>query len=97
MCLVAALGCSGAAAAQPADCPSYPAPTQTVPLQLNLAGLPGVPSSITGQVYADVPAPPPGGTVCGSERPSRPVGNVLAGKAGNVLAGPPATDLLRGR
>ncbi len=87
----------GIAAAQPADCASYPAATQTIPLQLDLAGLPGVPKGIAGQLYADVPAPPPGGAVCGSERRSGRVGNMLAGPGGDVLGGAPAADLLRGR
>ena len=96
ICLVAASGYWSAAAAQPADCPSHPAATQTVPLQLDLAGLPGVPKGIAGQVYADVPAPPPGGTTCAPGRPPGPFANVLAGKPGHVLGGPSAVDLLRG-
>jgi hypothetical protein len=68
-----------------------------VPLQLDLAGLPGVPKGLAGQLYADVPAPPPGGTVCATARPSGTVANLLAGKPGHVLGGPPTADLLRGR
>lgn len=83
-------------AAQPADCASTPAATQTVPLALDLAGLPGVPKGAAGQVYADVPSPPPGGTVCSHTGPRRH-GRILEGPPGDPLAGPPIRDVLGGR
>ena len=50
----------------------------------SICGLPGVPKGIAGQVYADVPAPPPGGTLCTAARPAAHVlrvnRNVLADK-----------------
>jgi hypothetical protein len=83
------------AAGQPADCPSEPAPTQTVPLWLDLPGLPGVPRGISGQVFADVPVAPPGGTLCTPAASAGPR-DVLRGEPGNVLRGQRTDDLLRG-
>ncbi len=92
--LALVLACA-AAHAQPADCPTEPGPTASVPLELNLQGLPGVPKGVTGSLYADVPVAPPGGTVCAAD-PLPPSTDVLAGPPGRVLGGPPARDLLRG-
>jgi hypothetical protein len=82
-------------AAQPADCPSEPAPTQSMPLYLDLNGLPGVPRGVTGQVSADVPVTPPGGTLCEAATPALPR-DVLRGEPGDVLRGNGGRDLLRG-
>jgi hypothetical protein len=75
-----------AAAAQPADCLSEPAPTQSMPLDLDLNGLPGVPKGLGGQVYADVPVAPPGGTMCETASPALPR-DVLRGEPGDLLRG----------
>ena len=91
---VALLACA-AAHAQPADCPSEPGPTASIPLDLNLQGLRGVPSGLTGSLYADVPVAPPGGMTCAAD-PLPPSRDVLAGPPGDVLHGTPAHDLLRG-
>jgi hypothetical protein len=101
--ILVAMLVSGAARAQPADCVPEPGPTATIPLDLQLRGLPGVPHFLSGYLGADVPAAPPGGTVCGAA-PLPPSSDVLAGPPGDVLAGPPgdvlhgprAGDLLRG-
>ena len=82
-----ALAClASAAAAQPADCASEPAPTQSLPLQLDLNGLPGVPKGLSGQVYADVPVAPPGGTMCGAVPPAPPA-TCCAGSRATCCAG----------
>ena len=72
--------------AQPADCPTRPGTGTTIPLQLGLSGLPGVPSGLQGSVEANIPASP-GGELCETEAPLVPK---------DVLHGPPARDLLRG-
>ena len=83
------------ALAQPADCVADPPATASVPLMLNLQGLPGVPNGISGALEADVPAPLPGGTRCVAS-PLPPSTDVLAGPPGDVLRGPPTRDVLRG-
>jgi hypothetical protein len=84
------------ATSQPADCQSTPAPTQNMPLSLDLSGLPGVPKGLSGQVYADVPVPPPGGTVCKTVKRDLPV-DVLHGQPGDLLRGKGPRDLLGGQ
>ena len=42
-------------AAQPADCDAGRPPAGTLPLSLDLAGRPGVPSGVTGQMEIEVP------------------------------------------
>jgi hypothetical protein len=87
-------------AAQPADCPSWPAPTQNMPLALDLNGLPGVPNGLAGQVYADVPMPPPGGTVSATAAPDPAPDapyDVLRGPPGDLLRGNGPRDILGGR
>jgi len=83
------------ACAQPADCVPDPPPTASVPLMLDLNGLPGVPPGLHGSVEADVPVAKPGGTLCRAPPPPEG-GDVLAGPPGNVLRGPRTRDLLRG-
>jgi hypothetical protein len=86
---------SPAATGQQADCPS--APQHDGPgldLSIDLAGRPGVPSGLTGQVYVQVPTNPPAADSCGTEQP--PPRDVLGGESGDVLHGPPSPDLLRG-
>lgn len=90
---LALAGFAHSAAAQPADCASEPAPTQSVPLTLDLNGLPGVPKGLGGQVYADVPVAPPGGTVCETVPPDLPR-DVLRGARGDVLRGNGPRNLL---
>ncbi len=84
-----------AAWGQPADCEPDPLPTATMPLQLDLGGLPGVARGLGGSVYADVPVASPGGTLCRAPGPATSR-DVLAGPPGDVLRGPPTRDLLRG-
>jgi hypothetical protein len=78
--------------AQPADCASAP-PPDAVPLALNFAGLPGVPSNFGGQAYVNVPMSA-GGMTCTGRRPApRDIlrgepGDVLHGERGNLLSGP---------
>ena len=72
--------------AQPADCPTRRGPPATIPLQLGLTGLPGVPTGLQGSLEANIPASP-GGELCETEAPVVPK---------DVLHGPPARDLLRG-
>jgi hypothetical protein len=91
--ILAGLGRS--ASAQPADCPSEPGPTQSLPLYLDLNGLPGVPRGLGGQVFADIPVAPPGGTLCEAAAPALPR-DVLHGEPGDLLRGSGARDLLRG-
>jgi hypothetical protein len=57
-----------------------------MPLTLDLNGMPGVPRGLGGQVYADVPVAPPGGTLCGAVSPDLPR-DVLRGEPGDVLRG----------
>lgn len=83
------------ARAQPADCPAEPRATASVPLSLDLNGLPGVPRGLAGYVGADIPVAPPGGTLCRAA-PAPAVADVLRGEPGDVLRGPPARDLLGG-
>lgn len=82
------------AGAQPADCPQPPPSGPGVPLSLDLAGRPGVPSGLTGQAYVQVPVDQPGGYACEDRRP--PPQDVLRGHPGDALRGPPSPDLLRG-
>ena len=81
-------------AAQPADCDAGRPPAGTLPLSVDLAGRPGVPSGVTGQVEIEVPVASAGGTQCRDARP--PPRDVLRGEPGDVLHGPPSPDLLRG-
>ncbi|HEX5327187.1 MAG TPA: hypothetical protein VFW75_11010 [Acetobacteraceae bacterium] len=85
---------AGRAGAQPADCRRPPPDGPRLPLSLDLAGRPGVPSGVTGQAYVQVPVDPPGGYACQERRP--PPRDVLRGEPGDVLHGPPSPDLLRG-
>src|SRR5690349_14107984 len=72
------------ATAQPADCPAQPAANQSLPLWLSLNNLPGVPRGIAGYMPVEVPAPPPGGTVCITSRPSLPR-DILRGAPEDLL------------
>jgi hypothetical protein len=87
---------TGAAMAQPADCPPVPnSGGGTLPLALDLAGRPGVPRGQGGQVYVNVPYAAPGTMDCVGPGPPPPA-DVLGGQPGNVLAGPPSPNLLLG-
>ena len=92
--LLVLLGGPVTAAAQPADCAAAPQPAQTIPLLLDLKGLPGVPRGVNGQVYAEVPAAP-GGTVCEAPPPPPAAADALRGEPGDLLQGGEG-DLLRG-
>lgn len=90
---------AGQARSQPADCPPDPdtPPPVSVPLQLNLRGLPGVPSGIGGQAYVAAPLTD-GGMACTDQPP--PPRDILRGEPGDVLHGDMPSggqgDLLRG-
>lgn len=90
---VGPLGSPGANGQQ-TDCPPAPSGGSGLPLSIDLAGRPGVPSGLTGQVYIQVPTEPPAAASCGAEQP--PPRDVLGGEPGDVLHGPPSPDLLRG-
>ena len=94
--LLALIGFAPALAAQPADCTSSPPPTENMPLSLQLNGLPGVPKSLNGEVYADVPVPPPGGTTCGAAARDLPK-DILRGPPGDLLRGHGPRDILGGQ
>ncbi len=74
------------AAAQPADCNVSGPPGGTMPLSIDLAGHPGVPSTLTGQVGIGVPVASGGGMTC-TDAPPPPR---------DVLRGAPSDDLLLG-
>jgi hypothetical protein len=80
------------AAGQPADCPSPPQNGPGLDLSIDLAGRPGVPSGLTGQLEIQVPTDHPGYD-CPTTPPPH---DVLGGEPGDVLHGPPSPDLLRG-
>lgn len=83
--VVLVLAASGAMA-QPADCPTEPAPGPSMPLSIDLAGRPGVPAGVTGKAFVEVPmeaAQPE----CGEPPPSS---DVLRGAPGDLLRGTPA-------
>ncbi len=82
-------------AAQPADCPPVPSTGPVVPLAIDIAGRPGVPKGVSGQAYVNVPMGPPAGTACHHDA-LEPPRDVLRGEPGDVLGGPPSSDLLRG-
>ncbi len=88
---------AGPAGSQPADCApdAESPPPASIPLQLNLHGLPGVPSGISGQAYVAVPLTE-GGMSCTDAPP--PPRDILRGEPGDVLHGdaPSQGDLLRG-
>jgi hypothetical protein len=98
MCMLLA---SAGASAQPADCPTEPtAPGDTMPLLLDLHGMPGVPRGLGGYVGANIPMAPPG-MACtdqGSDNgDAGPPSDVLAGPPGDVLRGEGGSDVLSGR
>jgi hypothetical protein len=73
------------AVAQPADCPVEQPGGPTLPLWLDLAGRPGVPSGAAGQAYINMPMTPPGLACEDTEPPPR---DVPHGEPGDVLRGP---------
>src|SRR5271163_4427237 len=79
---------------QPTDCPPEPSGDSGLDLSIDLAGRPGVPSGLTGQVEIQVPTGSPATESCRAEQP--PPHDVLGGEPGDVLHGPPSADLLRG-
>jgi len=86
---------------QPADCPTGPpAPGDTMPLLLDLQGMPGVPRGLGGYVGANVPLAPPGMACTDQGRANsdaEPSSDVLAGPPGDVLRGEGTGDVLSGR
>ncbi len=82
--VVLGLVASGAMA-QPADCPTRPAPEPSQRLAIELAGRPGVPAGVTGKAFVAVPMQAPQ-TECGE--PSAP-SDVLGGAPGDLLRGTP--------
>jgi hypothetical protein len=82
---------ASSAMAQPADCPSRSTTGPSQRLSINLAGRPGVPSSVTGKTVIEAPMPP-AQTECGE--PSAPA-DVLGGAPGDLLRGTPAPDKTR--
>jgi hypothetical protein len=81
--LATALAAGGAPRAQPADCATRPADEPALPLGIDLAGRPGVPSGVTGQAYVTLPLQAPSSD-CGE--PSLPA-DILHGEPGNLLRG----------
>jgi hypothetical protein len=80
--IVLGLVASGAMA-QPADCPTSPAPGPSMPLSIDLAGRPGVPAGVTGTAFVEVPMEA-AQTECGE---SPPPSDVLGGAPGDLLRG----------
>jgi len=73
--------------AQPADCPDVPAGrTPSLPVTIELAGHPGVPSGVNGRVHANLPMQAPR-TDCGE---ASPPADILQGEPGDLLRGTPA-------
>jgi hypothetical protein len=70
--------------AQPADCPAPAANGPMLPLQLDLAGRPGVPRGVTGQAFVAVPLTPQGNACHDAPPPPK-----------DVLRGAPSDDLLK--
>lgn len=90
------LGFGGSAPAQPADCAVEASAPATMPLWVDLQGLPGVTPVRTGSVGFNVPISAPG-MACADPGPGPSPGrDTLAGPPGGVLQGPPSRDLLRG-
>ena len=87
------------ARSQPADCAPDPnaLPAESVPLELNLRSLPGVPPGVGGQAFFAAPLSN-GGMACTDHRPPPrdilrgepmpPSGDVLNGAKGDLLRGP---------
>ena len=82
-------------AAQPADCSVAPPTGPVMALGVDLAGRPGVPKGVSGKAYPILPTGPPAGTDCHDD-PPKPLPDALRGESGDVLGGPPSSDLLRG-
>jgi hypothetical protein len=82
-------------AAQPADCAPAPPTGPVIALGIDLARRPGVPKGTSGQVYLSLPVGPLAGNDCHDD-PPKPLQDVLRVEPGDVLAGPPSPDLLRG-
>src|SRR6185312_8692885 len=99
--LICVLLASPGALAQPADCPTEPpASGETMPLLLDLQGMPGVPRGLGGYVGANVPLAPPGMACTDQGRANsdaEPSSDVLAGPPGDVLRGEGTGDVLSGR
>ena len=69
----------------PADCRA-PATVGSIPLELSIAGQPGVPSNASGNIYMQLPVPASNALACDDATPP----------PADVLGGPPARDLLDG-
>lgn len=71
--------------AQPADC-RPPDTVGSIPVYMDMAGRPGVPSGVSGQLSLQVPVPASGALACSDAGPP----------PADVLGGAPARDLLDG-
>ena len=81
--------------AQPADCATAPPTGPVASLAIDLAGRHGVPKGVGGQATINVPMGASADTACHDD-PPKPPQDVLRGEPGDVLGGPPSSDLLRG-
>jgi hypothetical protein len=100
LALLCVLLASAGAFAQPADCPvEPPASGETMPLLLDMRGMPGVPRGLGGYVGVNVPLAAPG-MACTDAGPgsgeTAPSSDVLAGPPGDVLRGEGSGDVLGG-
>ncbi len=96
--LLCVLLASGAACGQPADCPVEAAPSgETMPLLLDLSGMPGVPRGLGGYVGANIPMTAPG-MACADDPPEQAAlpADVLRGTPGDVLGGEGSGNVLGG-
>jgi hypothetical protein len=95
--LALAVAVTGRAIAQPADCPTTPSADATMPLYLDLGGMPGVPAGARGELSANVPVAPYGSTCAAAE--AVPATDILRGtNAGaDLLDGGASTDILTGK
>lgn len=83
-----------AAAAPPAGCLPDAANGQVMPIPLDLAGRPNIPSGLTGQTFAVLPDTL-GNNGCHSPLPSDAQPSTLRNDSGDVLHGLPMPDSLR--
>lgn len=86
---------------QQADCPAEPpTPGETMPLLLDLQGMPGLPRGLGGYVGGNIPMTTPE-MACHDQGAANdaagPPSDVLAGPPGDVLRGEGAGDVLSGR
>jgi len=75
------------AMAQPADCVTPQPAGPVVPMAIDLAGRPGVPTGVHGLAAINVPMGAPAGNACHDEAPLPR--DVLRGEPGDLLNGTP--------